>query len=115
MDSDEEFKPKIDSEQVTLPKKRRRVDISEDEDLPTKTRKIESTGLTPGISALKIDNPKKGKVATPVKAKVVSPVPKLDKQSSNTFSIADSDILAAVNEVDSDLLNGYTLVLSGIM
>lgn len=84
MDSDEEVKP--DSEQVNLPKKRRRADISDDEVLPTKTRKIESTGLTPGISALKIDNPDKGKATSPVKAapvksKVVSPVPKIDRQS----------------------------------
>ena len=106
-----------------MPKKRRRVEISDEEVLPVKTRKIESTGLTPGISALKINN--SGKAVSPFKTKppviakepakpkVASPVPKNER--SNTFSIAESDILAAVNDVDSDLLNGFTLVLSGIM
>ncbi len=118
LDSDQE-----ESEQVNLPKKRRRVEISDEEILPAKTRKIESTGLTPGISALKINNP--GKAASPfktkppviakepAKAKVASPA--LKNERSNTFSIVESDILAAINDVDSDLLNGFTLVLSGIM
>jgi len=54
MDSDVE-----EQEQVSLPKKRKRVEISDEEVMPVKARKIESTGLTPGISSLKLDNPNK--------------------------------------------------------
>jgi len=73
--------------------------------------------LTPGISAIKLDNPNKAKPVSPAKtkqiakAKIISPAPKNER----TLSIAESDILSAVNDVDSDLLSGLTLVLSGIM